>query len=165
MRPIVGIDPAFRKQGFAVSVIDETGEVATRIFKDGFLPFFRWLDSGEIPANAFWAVENSNLQDVTFNRGVKSPRAAAKQSRDAGKNMAVSQLVFDLLVYKFGTKNVLGVSPRQKGKKWGPVIVSEVLRQDGYKMAPRKNKLTGDEADAIQIALYASKSYKYRYNK
>jgi len=35
----IGIDPAFRQNGFAVCIIDERREVGFKIFKDGFLNF------------------------------------------------------------------------------------------------------------------------------
>ena len=99
----IGIDPAFRKGGFGCCIIDESREVAFRYFT-GFLDFLLWLWSEESPAKdaaVSIVIENSNMQDVTFNRGKVTRGQYGAQSRDAGKNMAISQCTVDACVARF----------------------------------------------------------------
>jgi hypothetical protein len=105
MKQYIGIDPSFRKNGFAVCVIG--GGEANFYIMDGFLEFVEWFKSWKA-ANESWkefecellfAVENSNMQNVTFDmRGSK--QVIAKISRDAGKNQAISQCTVDYLEKK-----------------------------------------------------------------
>ena len=40
----IGIDPAFRKSGFAVAIIDEVKELRFKVFNNGFLDFMKWIN-------------------------------------------------------------------------------------------------------------------------
>ncbi|MBK8706491.1 MAG: hypothetical protein IPN33_24960, partial [Saprospiraceae bacterium] len=60
---LIGIDPAFRKDGFCVVVIDENRTAAAKIFKS-FLDFLKWLP--EAPDNAIVTIENSNEEKALF---------------------------------------------------------------------------------------------------
>ncbi len=142
----IGIDPAFRKNGFGICIIDERDEVAFKQVRD-FNAFARWLMTDAPPEGVRCVVENSNLQDVTFRRGGRITHA---QSRDAGKNMAISQCVFDLCVYKWGVACVCGLSPRQKGAKWTLSFAQGVARSMGLKLPA---KMKQDDIDAFQLAI------------
>ena len=153
----VGIDPSFRKSGFAVCVIDETGEVGFKVFYR-FLEFIKWATTeGELPQPAYITIENSNLQNITFNmRG--SRNVVAKTSRDVGKNMAASQYTVDFCEWLVGSGNVLGISPRQKGAKWNDATFRAVLRQNRHTVHDYKgNKNEQDKRDAYQLALHGMK--------
>ena len=67
---IIGVDPAFRKNGFCMCIIDEDKEVAFITFKER-TNFINWI-LNEMPKNSFVVVENSNEQNITFDmRGSK----------------------------------------------------------------------------------------------
>ena len=119
----IGIDPAFRKKGFAVCIIDEDKTIRTIIMKS-FLEFIAWIRD-DAPAKAIAVVENSNLQNKTFDMsGTKA--TVARKSRNVGANQAVSQITFDLTKEKY--KNLaFEVSPKQKGKKWDVKMFCHVV--------------------------------------
>ncbi len=98
-------------------------------------------------SNVRIVVENSNLQDVTFRRGGRITHA---QSRDAGKNMAISQCVVDICIWKYGANSVRGISPRQKGAKWSLAYAQAVALSMGLKLPA---KLSQDNIDAFKLAL------------
>lgn len=151
MKIRIGIDPAFRKDGFGCCIIDESREVAFRYFT-GFLDFLLWLWSEESPAReaaVSIVIENSNLQDVTFNRGKVTRGQYGAQSRDAGKNMAISQCTVDACIAWYGAQKVRGVSPRQKGAKWSKPYAQAVAKGMGLEVKFRKQ----DDVDAFQLAL------------
>lgn len=142
----IGIDPAFRRNGFGLCVIDETGEVRFLRVRS-FLHFLNWLKTDAPDDGVRCVIENSNLQDVTFRRGWRITHA---QSRDAGKNMAISQCTYDACVWKWGEKAVRGVSPREKGAKWGEGMARGVARSQGLVLPA---KLSQDDIDAFALAL------------
>ena len=154
MALFIGIDPAFRKNGFALCIIDTSDKtVRFKKFKNGFLDFASWFlfDS---PEHAIFCVENSNLQDVSFDMtGTKS--VVARKSRNVGKNQAVSQNTVDLLRTKY---KVVDCSPKEKGKKWNASRYTAVMNQEKHSTA--KNASNQDERDSYQLALIAKqKSY------
>ena len=54
----IGIDPAFRDNGFAMAIIDKTDNtVLFKMFKNGFLDFCSWF-LHDSPADALICVEN-----------------------------------------------------------------------------------------------------------
>lgn len=146
MKIRIGIDPAFRRNGFGLCIIDETSDVRflrLRSFQD----FVFWLMTDAPAENVRCVIENSNLQDVTFRRGGRITHA---QSRDAGKNMAISQCVFDLCVWKWGMSCVCGLSPREKGAKWPLPFAQGVARAMALKLPA---KMRQDDIDAFQLAV------------
>ena len=158
-RPIViGIDPAFRKAGFAICIIDEEGEVQGKMF-ESFLSFVRWLNTpGEAPSAAIVGIENSNLQNVTFDiKGTKG--AVAKMSRNVGANQAASQYTVDFCRWHYGDSAVHEISPKQKGRKWTQEQFRAVARQEKHKTIGRFNQ---DQRDAYQIALIAFQQSKMK---
>jgi len=149
----IGIDPAFRKAGFAICIIDKDGEAQGKMFKS-FLDFVQWLTTpGEAPQNAIVGIENSNLQNATFDmRGTKG--TIAKRSRNVGANQAASQYTVDFCRWWYGSKRVYEISPKQKGKKWTQEQFRQVARQEGHTVIGRFNQ---DQRDAYQVALIAKK--------
>ena len=150
----IGIDPSFRKGGFAVCIIDEDDTVDFIVF-EGFLSFLDWL--WEAPQNGVYCVENSNLQNVTFNmKGSK--QVIAKISRDVGKNQACSQYTYFVLRKMFGS-NAMEVSPKDKGAKWDNSTMQAVLKMNKHPIISnyKGNKNEQDKRDAYMLALLAKK--------
>ncbi len=153
---VIGIDPAFRKSGFAICIIDEQGEAQGKMFK-GFLEFLRWLTTtGEAPVKAIIGVENSNLQNTTFDmKGTKG--MIAKKSRNVGANQAASQFTVDACKWHYGERYVFEISPKQKGAKWTQAIFRAVAKSNKHTIVGRFNQ---DQRDAYQIAIAAKKRAK-----
>ena len=148
----VGIDPSFRKDGYAVCIIDEDNTVDFKIF-EGFLDFLNWV--WDAPQNAVYCVENSYLQDATFDmKGSKA--VVAKKSRHVGLNMAASEYTYQVLVKLFGD-NAYQVSPRAKGGKWTDERIQLTFKMLMHpKITNYKgNKNEQDKRDAYQLALMA----------
>jgi len=111
----IGIDPSFRKSGFAAAMIEDK-TIKIKMFEN-YNDFVLWLFSNEAPEKAKVVIENSNIQNSTFDtRGNKFE--VARKSRNVGANQAVSQLTVWICELKYGKENVLGISPKKKGKKW-----------------------------------------------
>lgn len=153
---VIGIDPAFRKSGFAICIIDEDGEAQGKMFKS-FLDFLRWMTApGEAPKNAIVGIENSNLQNVTFEmKGTKG--MVAKISRNVGANQAASQYTVDACKWHYGERNVFEISPKQKGGKWAQATFRAVAKSYKHTIVGRFNQ---DQRDAYQIAIAAKKIAK-----
>lgn len=152
IRYYIGIDPAFRKNGFAAAIIDkETKSISYIQFKHGFLEFSHWLVHKAPERNkTLICVENSNLQNTSFDvRG--NVYQVARKSRDVGKNQAVSQNVFDLC-YMLGYSTI-NLSPLKKGMKWNHTTLEQVLSKEGIKTG----KTNQDKRDAAKLALIAIK--------
>lgn len=150
----IGIDPAFRKNGFAMAVIDLTDRTINyKPFPSGFLSFLSWLlhDAPEVNEDVIFCVENSNLQNKTFDM-TGTRLVLAKKSRDVGKNQATSQHVVDSCLAK-GYK-VLNISPKQKGPKWKS---NKQLQQQLLinKIKASKKTSSQDERDAAKMAIIA----------
>lgn len=158
---VIGIDPAFRKTGFAIAILDETGEVEGRMFR-GFLEFVQWVERHEWPGQTILVgIENSNLQNKTFDmKGSKGE--IARRSRNAGANQAASQYTVDYCRHFFGAEYVFEISPRQKGRKWTQAQFRAVLKQEGHRTAGKFNQ---DQRDAYQILLHARKLASFRAAK
>ena len=149
----IGIDPAFRKGGFAVCIIDEDKEVDFKMFAS-FLLFLDWIVAA--PDIVFCCIENSNLQDVTFNmRGNKA--VIARMSRNVGKNQAASQYTVDACVKFFGKDSVYDISPKQKGGKLNADAV--LLRAKANNHLMLKKRLNQDERDSYQLAVIGMNRY------
>jgi len=147
----IGIDPAFRKNGFSVAIIDKEDKTVWFPQVRSFFDFVMWaMDPQTHRAKAWICIENSNLQDVTFRRGGK---ISHKQSRDAGKNQAISQCVVDFCRWAFDETRVVEISPRQKGGKWDDKYTASVARSEGHTFL--KKRLSQDDRDAYQLATRA----------
>jgi hypothetical protein len=154
----IGIDPAFRKKGFAIAILDEDYSLSFRIF-DSFLNFFTFV-LYEFPEGAIVGVENSNLQEVTFKKN-----ATPYQHRSIGKNQAVSQLVADLLKARLGEEAVVEFSPSQKGKKVTCLKTFNFIL-NSYKFSSiagyKNNKSEQDKRDAFKILELTRRSYNFK---
>lgn len=159
MKQYIGIDPSYRKNGFAICVIG--GSEAYFFVLDGFLEFIEWVNNWkkaneswqEFKLNLKFCVENSNLQNVTFDmRGNKN--VIAKISRDAGKNQAISQCTVDYLKAVFSQENVFELSPIEKGKKIENNAVFVAYAESlGIKLNNYKGKkVEQDKRDAFLLA-------------
>ena len=158
---IIGLDPAFREGGFGCAIIEQGVVIFGNIAN--FADFLNYCDIA--PHGALWCVENSNLDDTTYQylRGGNTRTLMAK-SRDVGKNQAISQVVCDYLIKKFGAERVMAISPLQKGAKWGVFnrkrnmsIAREIARTVGETSGLKSigwQTATGDEVDAFQVAMY-----------
>ena len=148
----IGIDPAFRKKGFAMAIIDTTDNTVNfKTFKNGFLDFMGWMISDKPSTEeAVFCIENSNLQSVTFDmRGNKN--VVARKSRNVGKNQAASQ--YTVWACQANGYKVIDLSPKDKGGKW---------TEDGFKWVVKSKKLilskakpNQDERDALKLAIIA----------
>ena len=146
---IIGIDPSFRKNGFAVCFWDLTDNSMSFQVYGCFLEFYDFIKSDDAPVKAVVVIENSNLQNTTFDlRGNKNE--VARKSRNVGTNQAVSELTVRACVSRYGKKSVLELSPRQKGRKLKQVEIDSLLQMNKIKAQSRMNQ---DMRDAAQLAL------------
>lgn len=145
-----GIDPAARRYGFAVCLIDTNEKVVT---------FTRLKDPGEffsmaLPESAAWAVEHSGLQNATFRKS-GNPRLAARYSRNAGANQAVSGMVVRYLQSVYGETEVVAVAPNRKGIVLkNEVIVRAAIAAEGLTIVATK-RLVEDDFVAYHMARVA----------
>ena len=165
----VGIDPAFRKNGFCICCVDTTdNSVSFKTVKNGLLDFFSWvLNDAPTKEDCIICVENSNLQDTFFytHRAISggalltakqahciksrllNPNEAAKANRDVGKNMATSQIAVDFLAIHNYT--VVDLSPKDKGAKYNDSTFQSVAKSAKHSVP---KKATQDEMDAYKLA-------------
>jgi hypothetical protein len=125
----VGIDPAFRNNGFCICCIDTTEDCIV-------------------------CVENSNLQNETFDL-TGNKLVVAKKSRSVGKNMAVSQNTVDNLLAN--NYRVVDLSPKDKGAKYTDHIFQNVAKGEGHKV-PKKVSQDAMDAYKLAL-LARQKSY------
>jgi hypothetical protein len=107
----IGIDPAFRKKGFCMCIID--GQIIDFITYEYFADFIIWIANNK-ERDIIFSVENSNLQNITFDM-TGSKKVTARKSRNVGTNQAVSQITVDI-IEKFGY-SCAQYSPMAKGRK------------------------------------------------
>jgi hypothetical protein len=148
---VIGIDPAIRKNGFALCFYDTINKTVDFEIMD-FIDFIIYIMDNDTLIYKF-CVENSNLQNLSFdmkgNKGV-----LARKSRNVGMNQAVSQLTCDLL--KRRGFEVVEISPKQKGAK---------LEHETFKALTMNMKVANykglkgeqDKRDAFKIALLYEK--------
>jgi hypothetical protein len=125
---LLGLDPAFRENGFAVAMYDPTDlfEPLRFVIFRNVGCFVGWLVN-DAPVLAFACVENSNLDPAVYHLSPKmNVRTAAAVGIRVGKNQAISQLAVDLLRNRYSKHNVLEVSPSKKGGKVYPARVAAV---------------------------------------
>ena len=102
----IGVDPAFRIGGFGVAIFDNSDRTMRFLDFADLIEFYDWLMSEESPEFAKCVIENSNLQNCTFDkRGTKA--IISRKSRNVGANQAVSQLTVIACVKKYGKRNVV----------------------------------------------------------
>lgn len=148
MYRIIGVDPAFREKGFATCDLILTEDLNTHTFYTYNKPHAFFIDYSTDYEYAFFAVENSNLQNLTF-RESKKISVAERLSRNVGANQAVSQMVVDFLQEYYGKEKVYEFSPREKGKK--DTHEDYVKKCLALKLQPNK-RTSQDQRDAFKLA-------------
>jgi hypothetical protein len=153
----IGVDPAFRKGGFWICLLDPPN--CTFLKAKNVLEFDRLLRYVIHPINVYIAIENSNDQNTTFDMSGNAAEIARK-SRNVGANQAVSQLAVQACIDAYGGGCVISVSPRQKGVKYTEKQFEAVVSQDRLNVI----NYTGnqDQRDAFKLALIAKQQYKLR---
>ncbi len=147
----IGIDPSFRKGGFAVCVIDEDSTASFRIMKGGLLEFISWV-LHDAPDNAIVVVENSNLQNITFDMSGTKGVIAAK-SRNVGANQAASEYTYQMCKFRY-KGNAHQISPKDKGKKKDDATIRLMARSNGHTLLNYKGLASEqDKRDAYALAV------------
>jgi hypothetical protein len=144
---LIGIDPAFRENGFAAAIYDpaDTTEPLRFIVFRNVLGFIGWVQN-DAPASAFVTVEHSNLDQAVYHLGPRmNARQAAAVGLRVGKNQAISQLAVDLFRAKYGHTSVNDVAPNKKG---GAVYERRIALVDVYELTGAK--ATDRVADALK---------------
>jgi hypothetical protein len=145
----IGVDPAFRQGGFWACILDMADKsVVFKCFED-VLHWHDWLRSPDAPGSCFVCVENSNLQNQTFDMS-GSREKVARGSRNVGTNQAVSELAYRSAVRRYGKGKVWQVSPKEKGRKWTPDQFGYIAQSDGVVLP--KGPVNQDCRDAYQLA-------------
>lgn len=148
---LIGVDPAFREKGFCLCIIDTSKEVRFITF-DKYLHFISWVQN-EMPINTKVSIENSYLQNKTFNMN-GSKAVVARTSRNVGMNQAASEIAYQLFCEYTDTKRVLNISPKRKGAKWkDDKIMKYICLQKGFKL-PKKARFSQDERDAFKLCTF-----------
>ena len=151
----IGVDPAFRENGFYVCVLNDN--IADFQQMKTFIDFVEFIDKiADNNLEAFICIENSNETNHTFiSPKVRSAPAREKISRDVGKNQAVSQMSVDYAKYRLKI-GVYSVSPAEKGTKWDNRTMQFSLKESGYTVQNYKGlKGEQDKRDAYKLALRA----------
>ena len=148
---VIGIDPAIRKNGFALCFYDTINKTVDFKIMD-FIDFVFYVMDRDAYSYKF-SVENSNLQNLSFDM-TGNKNVLARKSRNVGMNQAVSQLTCDLL--KRRGFEVVEISPKQKGVK----LEHETFKALTMNISVSNYKgLKGeqDKRDAFKIALLYEK--------
>ena len=175
---IIGIDPAFRKDGYGVCFLDMSDRTMRFETYKSVLHFQDFLNTDDAPNDAFCVIENSNLDQAMFNLksiivaillSFKFPKTkiffmkytfgilekvckqVATRGRNIGKNQAISQISVGICERRYGKKNVRGITPKQKGAKLNNKYFQAILRAE--KVTIHKKTSNQDERDAGQLAL------------
>jgi len=148
----IGIDPAFRKDGFRGCVIDSIAKTVDFISFEDLFDFYFWMKDKKDLQNrrVLVFIENSNLQSVNFDmRG--SIAEIARKGRNVGANQAISQLAVQAANMVFGKDNVICISPKAKGSKLSELQSSALAKQFCLEIKTRNQ----DERDAFKLAALA----------
>ena len=162
---LIGLDPAFRENGFAAAIFDPADRdepLRFIVFRD-VVSFVGWCQN-DAPERAFVCVENSNLDAAVYHlKPFMGARQAAAIGVAVGKNQAVSQLAVDLLRKKYGKTEVLDISPSKKGGKvYGrPVAMVDAL--DLTKAPATMHVITALHSEDCRSALMMLMRAKSRY--
>lgn len=147
----IGVDPAFRENGFWAAILDMSDK--TLVFK-GFkslLEWDRWLQSPDAPTRCFVLVENSNLQNNNFDTS-GSKFEVARKGRNVGCNQAVSELAYQAALDRYGPKNAMQISPKEKGAKITDARTFLALLKSEGVLLP-KGASNQDQRDAAKLAI------------
>lgn len=146
----IGVDPAFRAGGFWAAILDMSDKTLT--FKSfDLLTWHDFLRSQDAPDQCFVMVENSNLQNKSFDT-TGNKMEVARKGRNVGCNQAVSELAYQSALRRYGPKNVFQVSPKEKGAKITDArVFLAVLKSDGI-LLPKETS-NQDQRDAAKLAI------------
>ena len=151
---VIGIDPAARRNGFWIAILDTVERtVEFKGFKN-YNEFYKYILLLPDKEEYYFAIENSNLDNVTFRKS-ENVGVAAKFSRDAGKNQQVSQLCIDAVKDVFGQESYVEYSAvsKKSGWKYTEGIFPSILKSDKYRLiTPCTNQ---DQRDAYHLAIMA----------
>ena len=147
----IGIDPAFRKNGIAICKIEN--DKVNFYIAESFIFFLQFIDA--IDYKCTIAVENSNLQNVTFDMS-GNKNIIARKSRNAGMNQAISQMICDFIKYK--GLDLKEISPAQKGKKLTHVLTTLIAKNQKHDLINYKGlDSEQDKRDSYKLALMIKK--------
>jgi len=163
---LIGIDPAFRDNGFAAAIYDPadiTEPLRFIVFRN-VLGFIGWVQN-DAPAVAHACVENSNLDHAVYHlNGRMTIRQAAAVGLAVGKNQAVSQLAVDMLRAKYTNTHVHEIAPNKKG---GKVYERRIALVDVYELtgAPAATRVSDalkseDCRSALMMLMRAKANYR-----
>lgn len=150
-RPIyIGVDPAFRAGGFWAAILDMEDKTL-RFMEFDLLSWHDFLRSPDAPAQCFICVENSNMQNKSFDlTGTKAE--VARKGRNVGCNQAVSELTYRSAVLRYGARNVFQISPKEKGAKITDTrVFFGLMKQEGILLPAASTNQ--DQRDAAKLAL------------
>lgn len=145
----IGVDPAFRKSGFAIAIFQTETKTLRHIVFENFKHFAKWL-MYESPEQAKVIIENSYLQNTNFDK-TGDREVLARKNRNVGMNQAVSQIVSEFFKARYGNQFVFDVSPKKKGGKWSKQTYLNILRQMKINCLTKANNQ--DIRDATKLAL------------
>jgi len=151
----IGVDPAYRKDGFYICIILNDMVIFKKIID--FIDYVKYIDLVvESGLDTVIAIENSNETNHTFIApSIRKPAAREKISRDVGKNQAISQMAVDYALYKLKT-NIFSISPAEKGVKLSNAYVEAMFRQYNQIVTNYKGKEgEQDKRDAYKLAMQA----------
>jgi len=160
MKQYIGVDPAYRKDGFYVCIILEDAVTFKKIID--IIDYVKFIDSVlDSGIEAVIAIENSNETNHTFIApSIRKPAAREKISRDVGKNQAISQMAFDYALYKL-KNNVYSLSPADKGIKLSHKYIEAMFLQYNQIVTNYKgNEGEQDKRDAYKLAMQAKNRAK-----
>jgi hypothetical protein len=125
-----------------------------------FVDFIKDAMFWRLHINAVVLVEDSSLQNVTFNSSINRA-ILSRMSRNVGMNQAASKIAYEWI--KENGCEAYNISPEQKGKKWGKEIFMKVFQNEGYKFEPnfKPAKISQDEIDCFTLALQAKNYQKH----
>lgn len=146
----IGCDPAFRAGGFWAAILDMTDK--SLVFREfDLLTWHDFLRSQDAPDRCFVMVENSNMQNQSFDM-TGTRQEIARKGRNVGCNQAVSELAYISALRQYGPKNVFQISPKDKGAKIKEhTMLLGLLKAEGILLP--KDSTNQDQRDAAKLAI------------
>ena len=146
----IGVDPAFREGGFWAAILDMSDK--SLVFRSfDLLTWHDCLRSQDAPGRCFIMVENSNLQNKSFDT-TGNKMEVARKGRNVGCNQAVSELAYISAIRQYGAKNVFQISPKDKGAKIKEhTMFLGLLKAEGILLP--KGTSNQDQRDAAKLAI------------